>query len=163
MSIVIMQMDGLQGCELLVHGTCVALGGRGVLLRGVPGSGKSDLALRFISQFGAGAGGDTPIASLVADDQVLLTRIGDGVQARAPRTIRGRMEVRGIGIVDAAYEKTSSLVLIADLVAAEDVPRLPDFPLPYENVHGVALPVLKMYPFEISAPVKLKLALTGSL
>lgn len=165
MSIVIMQMDGLQGCELLVHGTCVALGGRGVLLRGVPGSGKSDLALRFISQFGAGAGagGDTRIASLVADDQVLLTRIGDGLQARAPRTIRGRMEVRGIGIVDAAYEKTSSLVLIADLVAAEDVPRLPDFPLPYENVHGVALPVLKMYPFEISAPVKLKLALTGSL
>ncbi len=162
-----MQIDGLQGCELLVHGTCVALGGRGVLLRGVPDSGKSDLALRFISQFGvgagAGAGGETRIASLVADDQVLLTRIGDGVQARAPRAIRGRMEVRGIGIVDGVHEKTSSLVLIADLVAAKDVPRLPDFPLPCENVLGVALPVLKMYPFEISAPVKLKLALTGSL
>ncbi|MHA1164121.1 MAG: HPr kinase/phosphorylase [Alphaproteobacteria bacterium] len=156
-------MDGLQSCELLVHGTCVALGGRGALLRGAPGSGKSDLALRFISSFGASAGGAARNASLVADDQVLLTRVGDGVQARAPRTISGRLEVRGIGVVDVSYEKASPLVLIVDLVTAQDVPRLPDSPLPCEDVHGVALPVLKMYPFEISAPVKLKLALTGSL
>lgn len=158
-----MQMEELRDCEFLVHGTCVALGGRSALLRGAPGSGKSDLALRFISLFGAGAGGDVDIASLVADDQVLLSRDGNGMQARAPRNLKGRMEVRGIGIVDVAHEKSSSLVLLVDLVAVQDVPRLPDSPLPCEDVHGVALPVLKMYPFEISAPVKLKLALTGSL
>lgn len=161
-----LQMEQLRESEFLVHGTCVALGGRGALLRGAPGSGKSDLALRFISLFGAGpggAGGDADIASLVADDQVLLSRDGNGMQARAPRNLKGRMEVRGIGIVDVVHEKSISLVLLVDLVAARDVPRLPDSPLPCEDVHGVALPVLKMYPFEVSAPVKLKLALTGSL
>ena len=158
-----MQMDGLQDCELLVHGTCVALGGRGALLRGAPGSGKSDLALRFISLFDSGSRGDAGAASLVADDQVLLTRVEEHVQARAPGNIAGRMEVRGIGIIDVAHISVSTLVLIVDLVAGEDVPRLPPGPLPCENVNGVALPVLKMDPFESSAPVKLKLALTGSL
>ena len=33
-----------------VHGTAVALGGDGVLLRGPSGSGKSDLALRLIAE-----------------------------------------------------------------------------------------------------------------
>lgn len=151
----------------MVHGTCVALGGRGALLRGPSGSGKSDLAMRFISLFGFGSGsgaeGDARNACLVADDQVLLMRVGKKVQARAPRTICGQMEVRGIGIVDVAHDVASSLVLIVDLVAAQDVPRMPPDPLPCEEVQGVALPVLKLNPFEISAPVKLKIALTGSL
>ena len=157
-----MRVDAQKGGELLVHGTCVALDGRGALLRGAPGSGKSDLALRFISLFGPTRRSDAPNASLVADDHVLLTRVRDFVQARAPGTITGRMEVRGIGIVDVVHETTISLVLIVDLVTAEDVPRLPPDPLPCEDVQGVALPVLKLCPFESSAPVKLKLALTGS-
>lgn len=157
-----MQMNAQKRGELLVHGTCVALDGRAALLRGAPGSGKSDLALRFISLFGARRGGDGPAASLVADDQVLLKRVRDVVQARAPRTITGRLEVRGIGIVDVAHETASSLVLIVDLVAARNVPRLPPDPLPREDLQGVTLPVLKLCPFESSAPVKLKLALTGS-
>jgi len=158
-----MQLGALKGGELLVHGTCVALGGRGALLRGPSGSGKSDLALRFISLFGSEAEGDARNACLVADDQVLLMRVGNNVQARAPRTITGQMEVRGIGIVEVEHDVASSLVLIVDLVAAPDVPRMPPDPLPCEDVQGVALPVLKLYPFEISAPVKLKIALTGSL
>ena len=55
-----------------IHGTCVALGATGVLLRGPAGSGKSDLALRLID----GA------ASLVADDRVALENEAGGV-ARA--------------------------------------------------------------------------------
>jgi HPr kinase/phosphorylase len=156
-------METQKGGGVLVHGTCIALGGRAVLLRGAPGSGKSDLALRFISTFGSVSGSDAPRASLVADDQVLLTREGDIIQARAPASIAGRMEVRGIGIVDVAHERATSLVLIVDLVTARDMPRLPPDPLPCEDVRGVRLPVLKLDPFEISAPVKLKLALTGSL
>ncbi len=157
-----MRSDTHDGGGILVHGTCVALGGRCALLRGAPGSGKSDLALRFISLFGSARGGDQAAASLVADDQVLLKRVGDVVRARAPKAIAGRMEVRGIGIVDVAHETASSLVLIVDLVAAGEAPRLPPAPLPCEDVQGVDICVLKLYPFEISAPVKLKLALTGS-
>src|SRR6266852_345410 len=64
-----------------VHGTCVAIEGEGVLLRGKPGSGKSDLALRLID---AGA-------SLVADDRTELTRRGDAILAAAPAAMAGRV------------------------------------------------------------------------
>jgi hypothetical protein len=52
--------------------------------------------------------------------------------------------------------------VIVDLVSAEEVPRIPEDPLPCEDVLGVCVPVLKLSPFELSSPVKLKLALTGS-
>ncbi len=147
--------------ELLVHGTCVAISGAGALLRGAPGSGKSDLALRFISLFG-GDDREREAACLVADDQVLLSRWGQGLAARSPKAIAGQLEVRGLGIVEVAHCKRISVTLIVDLAAPEDVPRLPRDPLPCEDILGVATPVLKLNPFEVSSPVKLKLALTGT-
>ena len=66
--------DGSLGC--LCHGTCIALAGRGVLIRGPSGSGKSDLALRLIDTPGNGIGAAPLEARLVADDQVHLTRTG---------------------------------------------------------------------------------------
>ena len=54
----------------LVHGTCVALGGRAALLRGGSGAGKSDLALRFMALPAEGA----LIPRLVADDQSGMIR-----------------------------------------------------------------------------------------
>ena len=74
---------------LLVHGTVVAIEGEAMLLRGPPGAGKSDLALRLID------GG----ARLVADDQALLRRADNQVLARAPAAIAGLIEVRGVGIL----------------------------------------------------------------
>src|SRR5680860_122757 len=68
---------------LLVHGTCVAFANGGILLRGAPGSGKSDLALRFIAAYGNGRT-DGGGAALVSDDQVQLTRVDDAIVARAP-------------------------------------------------------------------------------
>ena len=146
--------------ELLVHGTCVAMSGSGALLRGAPGCGKSDLALRFISLFGVD-GGAPEGACLVDDDQVLLSCAEEGLVARSPEAIAGRLEVRGVGIVEVAHCKRTSLALVIDLVARDDVPRLPPDPLPCEDILGVPTPVLKLNPFEISSPVKLKLALTG--
>lgn len=151
--------------ELLVFGTCVAISGhdldvRGALLRGAPGSGKSDLALRFISLFG---GGTSRVgAYLVSDDQVLLSREGDTLLARPPCTIAGRLEVRGIGIVEVDHRDQTPLAVIIDLVNADEVPRIPADPPPCEDILGVCVPVLKLNPFEHSSPVKLKLALTGS-
>src|SRR5689334_113133 len=72
-----------------VHGTSVALGGDGILLRGPSGSGKSDLALRLID------GG----ARLVSDDQTELRVFGEELRMTAPASIAGRLEVRGIGIL----------------------------------------------------------------
>ena len=61
--------------EALIHGTCIALDGEGVLLVGKPGSGKSDLALRLIDQPGSGLSGIPKTAQLVADDQVIIRKV----------------------------------------------------------------------------------------
>ena len=93
-------------CET-VHGTVIEIDGNGVLLKGEPGSGKSDLALRFLE---AGA-------RLVADDQAVLRLNKGQVFAEAPPQLSGRMEIRGIGIVDvpAISEVCSKMVVLLDL------------------------------------------------
>lgn len=138
-----------------VHATCVAVNGRGVLLRGPAGSGKSDLALRLVMRPGDNT-------QLVSDDQVNLLARDGRLLAGAPDTIAGKLEVRGVGIVEFPAVSDTPLALVVDLVPADEVPRLPDDPLPEVELHGVTLPVLKLFPFENSAPLKLALAL-GSL
>ena len=68
----------------------MAIDGRAVLIAGPSGAGKSDLALRLIDR------GFT----LVSDDQTIVKRDGDRLLASAPPTIAGKLEIRGIGIVD---------------------------------------------------------------
>jgi serine kinase of HPr protein (carbohydrate metabolism regulator) len=138
-----------------IHATCVALRSgrrwRAALLRGPPGSGKSDLALRLID------GG----ARLVADDQTELMRKGKALFASSPATIAGLIEARGIGIVKLARDQLvarAPVVLLVDLTSPERVERLPQ--QARERLLGVDLPVLVVAPFEASAGAKLRLALT---
>ena len=139
----------------LLHATCVALDGRdgplGVLLRGPSGAGKSDLALRLIDRG----------ARLVADDLCEVT-VEDGAAgprliARAPAEIAGVLEVRGLGIAEVPSLAQAPVALIVDLVAPEEVERLPDAAT--EEILGVDLPRLALDPFEAAAPAKLDLAL----
>ncbi len=140
----------------LVHGTCVALGQRAALLRGASGSGKSDLALRFIAL----AADDAGKPMLVADDQVFVETRGDGaLRASVPPTIAGKIEVRGIGILDVPFVSQARLVLVCDLVLPEEVPRMAPEELERTVIAGVAVPVMRLYALEPSAPLKLKLAL----
>lgn len=139
----------------LLHATCVALDDAeeplAVLLRGVSGSGKSDLALRLIDQG----------AHLVADDQCELRRRDTGsgacLVARAPETIAGAMEVRGLGLHAVPNLPEARVALLVDLVAPDQVERLPEPAT--EDVMGVSLPRIALDPFEVSAPAKLRLAL----
>lgn len=136
-----------------VHATCVEWGGGAVLLRGPPGSGKSDLGLRLID------GG----SRLVADDQVQLDVLQGRLVASAPPAIARKIEVRGLGVIDLAEDKTApaaNVVLIADLVAG-DVARLPE--PEHCALAGVDLPVLQLRPFEASAAAKVRTALEGCL
>jgi HPr kinase/phosphorylase len=130
-----------------IHATAVAIDGHAVLLRGVSGAGKSDLALRLID---AGA-------RLVVDDQSELIRRGEAVIVRPPGTIIGLIEVRGIGVMRIDGLAEAPVALIADLVAADRVERMPA--RRRETILGVSLPVIALSPFEASAPIKLRFAL----
>jgi serine kinase of HPr protein (carbohydrate metabolism regulator) len=134
---------------ILVHGTTVAIEGAGVLLRGPSGSGKSDLALRLID------GG----ARLVADDQTELTRSPNGLVARSPASIAGKMEVRGVGIVRVPTVPSATVQLVVDLVPPDRVERLPE-PEFCEYLQ-YSMPLLVLAPFEASAPAKVRLALAS--
>ena len=144
----------------LVHGTCVALGPHGALLRGGSGSGKSDLALRFLA---LEAEQDLQ-PRLVADDQVWVEAKGDGsLVASAPPTLAGKIEVRGLGIVEVPHREAARLALAVDLVLPQEVPRMPPDPFDRITLLGVAIPVVKLAPFELSAALKLRLALLSAV
>lgn len=139
----------------LLHGTCVALGSLAALLRGPSGSGKSDLALRFLFE--------TPAdlePCLVSDDQV-WARVDASrhIVLTPPEPIQGRIEVRGVGIVDLPFRPEATLGVVVDLVVPENVPRLPPESMDRTELLGLSCPLLKLAPFEASAPLKLRLAL----
>ena len=138
------------------HGTVIAVNGRAALIVGPSGAGKSDLALRCLSL--ATSALVPAAAHLVADDRVLITLTDGRLSVAAPEAILGKLEVRGIGILEVPYERSAELALIAELVAPGAVERLPD-PSPIRELLGVSLPVLRLAPFEASAPIKLLLAL----
>ncbi|MDA0305197.1 MAG: HPr kinase/phosphatase C-terminal domain-containing protein [Proteobacteria bacterium] len=132
-----------------VHATCIDLGGKGVLLRGPSGSGKSDLALRLID------GG----ARLVADDRTDLTLRDNAVIATAPEKLTGKMEVRGLGIVSVDFLPETALALVADLIAPADVERMPE-PAKVDLL-GLSVALIRLAPFQASAPAKVRAALNS--
>lgn len=148
------------GASERVHATCVALGPWAALLRGASGAGKSDLALRFLSlsPLPAALGPAGLEAALVADDQVELTRRNQSILASAPGALAGRLEVRGVGIVDVTARSDASLALVVDLVPASRVDRMPDEEQT-ETILGIAVSRINLAPFEASAPLKLAVAL----
>jgi HPr kinase/phosphorylase len=116
---------------ILVHGTCVAVGPRGLLIRGVSGSGKSSLALQLMA-----LGGE-----LVSDDQVALADHGDEgpLWASAPASIAGLIEARGLGLLRVPFRASAALTDVLDLDLAE-TDRLP--PRRDCNIGGRNLPLL---------------------
>lgn len=101
---------------MIAHATCIAYEGRGLLLRGPSGSGKSNLALRLMQRGGV----------LVADDRTNLSTEGDMLIGRSPETIEGMLEVRGVGVVRVPYRESTSIDLVIDLVANPDEERIPE-------------------------------------
>jgi len=128
-----------------IHAGCVAIGGRGVLIAGASGAGKSDLALRLIDRG----------AELVSDDYTELRVEGGRLVAAPPDKIAGKIELRGVGIVNQSYRADVPVALLVDLDLAPE--RLPE-PVP-RAVAGVALPAIGLNALEPSAPIKVEAAL----
>jgi serine kinase of HPr protein (carbohydrate metabolism regulator) len=138
------------------HATAISVGGRGALIRGPSGAGKSDLAFRCLG-LAPSALLREPVR-LVADDQVVLTRTPPRLVATAPPTLRGRIEVRGIGILEVAAAAETDIVLVVDLAGDGPIERLPD-PWPKARILGFDVPLIRLLPFENSSPLKLVSAL----
>jgi serine kinase of HPr protein (carbohydrate metabolism regulator) len=130
----------------LVHASCVAIRGRGILIIGPSGSGKSDLALRLIDRG----------AQLVSDDQTLVSLENGRLLASPPKTIQGLIEVRGLGIRAMEWEADVPLAVAIELGAA--VARYPLEPRAL-SLAGQALPLVRLDAFHASAPIKVELAL----
>lgn len=130
-----------------VHGSSVMIEGRGVLIRGQSGAGKSDLALRLIDRG----------ATLLSDDYTYIVREGDAIIGSAPETIAGLIEVRGLGLVPVPHAQRAPLTLVVQLTT-ETPERYPD-PLPRLTLCGLSLPLLMLNGFEASVPIKIELAL----
>ena len=129
-----------------IHASSVAIGGRAVLIGGPSGSGKSDLALRLIDRG----------AILVSDDYTIVRRSGSALLADAAPNIAGKIEVRGLGIVEMATARDIPVALFVDLDVTPE--RLPE-PGETRTLAGVAIPVLGLDARGASAPIKVELAL----
>jgi HPr kinase/phosphorylase len=130
---------------LVVHGTAVAIDGLGLLLTGSSGSGKSDLALRLIDRG----------AQLVGDDYV---EVDDKLLLSSPQAMAGKIEVRGIGVIQRPHFPSAPLHMLVEL--GEESERMPQS-WPLRDINGWSVPCLSLNPFLASAPLKAELALNS--
>lgn len=122
----------------VIHASCVAVDGRGLLILGPSGAGKSALALQLMALG----------ADLVADDRVEISvspEVSDDsptqarLLARSPAPLAGLIEARGVGILQAPFLNQAEITLVVDLSQPE-TDRLP--PRRHATLLGVQLPLV---------------------
>jgi HPr kinase/phosphorylase len=146
---------------MVVAGTTIARRGRGVLIRGASGSGKSDLALRALTQPLRLPGEDEAVTfDFVSDDQTVIKQNDGELYASAPETIAGLIEARGIGLIAWPCADAVTLALVAD-TEREGIKRLPEPRDSRCQLLDVALNRIDIIARENSSVVKLAIALAG--
>lgn len=99
----------------IFHASAVAIDGRGVVLLGASGSGKSSLTARLL-QICEG--------EFIGDDRLVLDEQDGQIFASPHDTLRGLLELRGLGVVRRAYISRAPIHLAVELCAREDVARM---------------------------------------
>lgn len=140
----------------IIHAGCVARRERGgwsaALLTGRPGVGKSDLMLRLIERGWR----------LVADDRVRLWRCGGAVYGRAPDTLAGLIEVRGLDVARLPRRELARIdLVVACLEGSDPLDRLPEPET--ERLEGVSVSRVALHALQASAPRKVELALARAV
>jgi HPr kinase/phosphorylase len=112
-----------------LHANCVAIDGKGLLILGASGTGKSTLTLQMMA-----IGAD-----LVSDDQTTISLAGNCIKAEAPIAIKGLIEARGVGILTVPSIHSATIIAIVDLdyIEAERLPRPRT-----RSLMGISLPCL---------------------
>ena len=139
-------MNGSRLSSENLHASTVALDGRAVIISGPSGSGKSDLTLRLLDRG----------FMLVSDDRTIVRKAGEKVIATAPDTIRGKLEIRGVGIVDIPSINDVPVALVVELTS--DITRLPDNARE-RIILGAGIPLISVDAMTASAASKVALAL----
>jgi hypothetical protein len=135
-----------------IHASCVAIGAQGVLLLGRSGSGKSDLALRLIEDG----------ARLVADDRTILFISKGVLHARSPDSIKGLLEIRGVGIVTFPVRPRVKIALVV-LLGREGrrLPRAAVYHIPAPLKGAKPVPQIALDARFASTPAKIRAALAA--
>lgn len=127
-----------------IHGCLLSIYGRGVLITGKSGIGKSEIALELIRKGHI----------LVADDAIEASRIQNRILGKAPELLHGMLELRGVGVIDAIKMFGASSVIsevFIDCIIALDrsdavntLERIPLDDQQYQDVLGVQLALIKI-------------------
>ena len=128
----------------LIHASCVEFMGSGLLICGRPGSGKSVLCLRLIV---AGA-------KFVSDDQTVVENRGGKLTASAPDSIKGMLEIRGVGIIETPCIDKTEISLKLSLQSSAQIDRMPEKHT--ELIENAEIPVFYLDAFSVSAVIKIK-------
>jgi len=132
-----------------IHASAVLLGARALLIRGAAGSGKSTLAFALIR---AGGSATLPFTRLVGDDRVHVEAAHGRLLVRPAETLRGLIEIRGLGIRQVPFEPMAVVGLVADL-GAGDAERLPAADSAFMHLAGIRLPRIGIAPGADALPI----------
>jgi len=126
---------------------CVAVGGRGILIEGPSGSGKSSLALALIDRG----------AVLVGDDGVVLSYSAGQLWAAPHPNTHGLLEVRNLGVI--SFPCLAEVRVCLKLRLDPAAPRYID-EAPRESIGGADIPVVRLWPGSEVQALRAELALT---
>ena len=132
--------------SLLRAASCVAIGGRAMLIEGLSGSGKSSLAIALIDRG----------AVLIGDDGVRLEVQGARLHAFPPPNIEGMLEVRNLGLLrfPTAADLPVALVLRLDPESKRFIEDAES-----TEIAGIVLPLIRLWPDSPVLAHKAELAL----
>lgn len=126
-----------------ISGVMVCLYGKGILLRGASGIGKSECALKLIDRG----------HQLLSDDAIVIEKIDHQLIASAPEILCGRINIRELGIINVeqhfgiqALCKKHRVDLIIELVLPESKQSLNVLPLEYatQTLAGIEIPSVQL-------------------
>ena len=133
-------LDEQLATSMCIHGGLLSIYGKGVLIRGESGMGKSEIALELIKRGHL----------LVADDRVDCYRIHNKIVGKAPELLREMLEIRGIGVINVSRMFGVSSVLpkaeinfqvnLEPWKADQDYDRVGIEEKKHENILGIDVP-----------------------
>ncbi|MBH5323071.1 HPr kinase/phosphatase C-terminal domain-containing protein [Erythrobacter sp. JGD-13] len=125
--------------------SCVSMRGRGMLITGEPGSGKSSLALALLDRG----------AELVGDDGVALAEQDGQIVASPPPITEGLIEIRNVGLLEVPTTSAPISIIINLNPDAERMPLGANEAL----LLGHPVPQVDLYPDTPALPLRAEAAL----